>query len=122
MKYYEGMFLISLKNLPSEEAAESAVKEVLTKHGAEVKDLKKWDEKRLAYQIGPHKRGLYLLTHFEAPPGSIASIKRECQLSGRIIRVLILAKEEPKEEASPVEEAPQAETPEEEKEIPEASS
>ena len=92
MSYYEGMFLVSTKDLASEGEALKSVQEIITKRNGVVRDIRKWDERRLAYDVGPHHRGLYLLAHFEALGDAVPEIRRDCQLSERVIRVLILAR------------------------------
>jgi small subunit ribosomal protein S6 len=66
------------------------VQEILQKGGARVLSVEKWGERKLAYKIGPHKRGTYMLVYFEAPAGAIVPMRRECQLSDKIIRSLML--------------------------------
>jgi len=45
---------------------------------------------KLAYKIEGHKRGTYLLIHFNTKNTAIAMIKRDFQLSDYIIRSLIV--------------------------------
>ncbi|QQR66362.1 MAG: 30S ribosomal protein S6 [Candidatus Brocadia sp.] len=47
-------------------------------------------KKKLAYKIKGHKRGTYLLIHFNAKNSAIVTIKRDFQLSDYIIRSLIV--------------------------------
>ncbi|MEK7821575.1 MAG: 30S ribosomal protein S6 [Planctomycetota bacterium] len=91
MRTYEAMFLID-NNVASNDwdGVVKRVQEVIQKCGAKVLSTEKWAERKLAYKIGPHKRGTYMLVYFEAPMGSIVSIRRECQLSEIIVRNLIL--------------------------------
>lgn len=115
MRYYEAMFLLVSSEASKDwEALEGRVRQILTKNEARIIDCKKWDEKRLAYSIGRHKRGIYLLTHFEASPESIDKIKRDASLSDDIIRLLILRDEKLEKELKTKEEKP-IETKEEEK-------
>jgi len=65
------------------------VRGILRKSGAEIKHFSKWDERRLAYRINRHTRGVYLLVYFTAPPESIAQINRDCTLSDIVVRILI---------------------------------
>ncbi len=115
MRYYEAMFLLVSSEASKDwEALEGRVRQILTKNEARIIDCKKWDEKRLAYSIGKHKRGIYLLTHFEASPESIDKIKRDASLSDDIIRLLILRDEKLEKELKTKEEK-QIETKEEKK-------
>jgi small subunit ribosomal protein S6 len=82
------------------EAHCDVVRGVIEKREGAVKEIKVWDDRKLAYEIGRHKRGVYVLTYFEAPEDAIAQVKRDCTLSEDILRVLILradgyAKKEP---------------------------
>lgn len=44
----------------------------------------------MAYKVSGHKRGTYLLIHFNAKNTAIALIKRDFQLSDYIVRSLIV--------------------------------
>ncbi len=88
---YEGLFLID--NARASMEWDNVVKEIhniLQKNGAEILKTEKWGEKKLAYKIKGHKRGTYLLIHFNAKNTAIAMIKRDFQLSDSIIRSLIV--------------------------------
>ena len=63
---------------------------ILQKNGSEILKTEKWGEKKLAYKIEGHKRGTYLLIHFNTKNTAIAMIKRDFQLSDYIIRSLIV--------------------------------
>jgi len=86
---YEGMFLLDAGN-PDFQAASEPVRTVLDRNEASVLSIKPWDERRLAYEIKGRRRGLYVLTYFEADPARITEIERDCQLDERILRVLLL--------------------------------
>ena len=91
LRTYEAMFLID-NNVASNDwdGAVRRVQDIIQKGGGKVLSVEKWAERKLAYKIGPHKRGTYMLIYFEAPIGSITSVRRECQLSEIIVRSLIL--------------------------------
>jgi small subunit ribosomal protein S6 len=95
------------------EALEAGVRQILTKSEARIIDSRKWDERKLAYPIGKHKRANYLLAHFEAPPEALDKIRREASLAEDIIRLLILRDEKLEKELKKKEDQPQ--TKEEEK-------
>jgi small subunit ribosomal protein S6 len=52
--------------------------------------MKKWDERRLAYEVRGQKRGLYILAYFKAPGAQLSHIERDCNLSEKILRAMIL--------------------------------
>jgi small subunit ribosomal protein S6 len=91
-KTYEGMFLLPA-GLGDFEAAIAPVRTVLERGEAEVLSLKPWDERRLAYEIGGNRRGMYVLTYFKADPEKISEIEQDCQLNETILRVLILRRD-----------------------------
>lgn len=91
MRMYEGLFLVD--NAHASMEWENVVKhthDILQKNGAEILKTEKWGEKKLAYKIRGHKRGTYLLIHFNAKNTAIATVKRDFQLSDYIIRSLIV--------------------------------
>jgi len=92
MKTYEGMFLLDAGN-PDFQATCEPVRTILARYQAQVLSMKPWEERRLAYEIAGRKRGLYVLTYFQAPPASLVEIEHDCRLEERILRSLILRKE-----------------------------
>jgi small subunit ribosomal protein S6 len=94
LKNYEGFFLLDAVEAKRDwDAMVAAVKALLVKHGAEISTNYKWDERKLAYNIGPHKRGAYYLAYFKADPSVISAIVRDCELSEMVIREVIIALE-----------------------------
>lgn len=87
---YEAMFLLSPAVAADLGGALAHINEILQRGHAEVIAMKKWFEGRLAYEVKGQKRGVYILTYFNAPAGDIAHIERDCNLSEKIMRALIL--------------------------------
>ncbi|MCC7387674.1 MAG: 30S ribosomal protein S6 [Phycisphaerales bacterium] len=90
---YEAMFLINQSEAADFNGAIAHIEEILHRGHAELVSMRKWDERRLAFEIDKQRRGVYILTYFRAPTKSIAHIERDCNLSERIMRVLILSAE-----------------------------
>lgn len=88
--YYEAMFLISPTVATDLGAAVQHIREILAKGAAELISLRKWDERRLAYEIKKNKRGVYILAYFAADPSRLAAIERACNLSEQLLRSLII--------------------------------
>lgn len=86
---YEGLFLISQSAAVDLQGVVDHIAEILTKNGCELIAMKKWDERRLAYEIDKQKRGVYLLTYFSAPGEALEKIDRDCNLSERLMRQMI---------------------------------
>ncbi len=66
------------------------IQRVMDRAGAEVVSLKKWDERRMAYEVQGKVRGLYILVYFNCDPEKVKGIERDVQLSEQLIRVMIL--------------------------------
>lgn len=85
---YEGMFLFG----PAGAEAENAInitRGIIERHGGQVLVIKKWDERKLAYELHGQKRGTYIISYFTAPGSAIAHIERDVKLSEDVLRVLI---------------------------------
>lgn len=114
---YEGMFLVDSSRGASDfPDVVRHIAELLTRNGAQIQRIERWDERKLAYPIKKVKRGIYVLTYFEVDGSAIAEIKNMANLSEQILRLLIVRAEQ----VSPVQgqlysaEGEQIETPEQE--------
>ena len=87
---YEAMFLLSQAVAADLGAAVEHIKDIIARGHGEIVALRKWDERRLAYEIAGQKRGIYILVYFKAPNTDLAHIERDCNLSEKILRVMIL--------------------------------
>jgi small subunit ribosomal protein S6 len=123
-KLYEGMFLVdsALANTDWDGIVKT-IKTILEKADSEIVSLKKWDDRKLTYNIRSVARGTYILCYFKVNGGKISEIENAVRLSDQIIRVLILnaeqinatdmEKETPAELAEKLGTPPQNEEPEE---------
>jgi len=90
-KLYEGMFLVDSAKAASDwDGINSAIKRILDRAKAEVVSMRKWDDRRLAYDIRGVSRGTYILCYFRADGEQIQGIEKAVHLSEKIVRVLIL--------------------------------
>ena len=87
---YEGLFLFGTAATSKVDDALSTVRGFIEKHGGSPAVLKKWDDRKLAYEIDKQTRGLYVLSYFAAPAASIKAIEREVNLSDAVLRCMIL--------------------------------
>ena len=93
-KLYEGMFLVDSAEAAADwDKVETSIKNILVRAEVEIVSVKKWDERKLAYEIGGKSRGTYILCYFRADGERIRDIERDVQLSELIMRVLILSAE-----------------------------
>lgn len=91
---YEALFLLNASYATgSWEAARGEVEHILHRANAEIMVLKKWDERKLAYELEGQKRGVYVLAFFKCEGPKVAGIERDVQLSENILRVLVLKAE-----------------------------
>jgi small subunit ribosomal protein S6 len=90
-RLYEGMFVLDAgKTGAGWEDGINHVKGLMDRSGATVVTMKKWDERKLAYEIRGQKRGAYLLAYFRAETDKITGLERDAQLSEFVLRCLIL--------------------------------
>lgn len=87
---YEAMFLISQAVAADLAGAVEHINEILRRADAELIAMSKWDERRLAFEIDKQKRGVFILTYFSAPAAKVDGITRDCNLSERIMRLMLL--------------------------------
>jgi ribosomal protein S6 len=69
---------------------EQEVERLMQRAEAQIIMSRKWDERKLAYEIKGRKRGCYVLTFFRASRQKVAGLERDVRLSESILRVLIL--------------------------------
>jgi small subunit ribosomal protein S6 len=86
---YEAMFLLPAGSSEADGQI-NIVRGIIEKCGATILALKRWDERKLAYAIGRHKRGVYILSLFRAPTSAVGAIQRDVNLSEDVLRVIVL--------------------------------
>src|SRR5258706_14537574 len=89
MKQYEAMFLFGQSAAQDLEGAINTVRQIVERHEGQVLVLKKWDERKLAYEIKKQKRGTYVICYYKAPGASVSAIERDVNLGESGLRVLI---------------------------------
>ncbi|MFM8282913.1 MAG: 30S ribosomal protein S6 [Planctomycetaceae bacterium] len=91
MVVYEGMFILDPSKFSRDPgAAAKQVEDLITAGGGTVLAARLWDERKLAYPINGHKKGVYWLTYFRMPGAQVASLERQAEINDLIIRKLIL--------------------------------
>jgi small subunit ribosomal protein S6 len=90
-RLYEALFLVdSGKAAADWDVVMGAITKVLDRADAEVVEINKWDERKLAYDVNKKARGTYILAYFNCDTSKITGIERDVQLSENITRVLVL--------------------------------
>jgi len=91
-KLYEAMFLVDSADAGSDwDGVIAAITKILERAEVEIVSMRKWDDRRLAYEIKGTSRGTYLLCYFRSDGQTNQDIEKAVQISERIIRVLILS-------------------------------
>jgi small subunit ribosomal protein S6 len=88
-------------DLTDEQANESIDKyrSILETNGAIEMEIQQRGKRRLAYQIGKHRDGIYVQVNFTGSGKEIAPLERAMRLSEDVIRYLSLKLEPPKKAA-----------------------
>ncbi len=87
---YEAMFLISQGEAVDLKGVIEHITDCLARHTGELIAMKKWDERRLAYEIDKQRRGVYLLAYFMCDGTQITAIERDLNLSERVLRHMFI--------------------------------
>jgi small subunit ribosomal protein S6 len=87
---YEAMFLFGPAATQDLDGAIKTARSMVERHGGEVLVIKKWDERKLAYEINKQKRGTYVICYFKATGAAVGPIERDVKLSDDVLRVLIV--------------------------------
>ncbi len=87
---YEGLFLFPQSAVTDLQGTVDHLKEILGRGEAKIISLRRWDERRLAYEIKGNKRGTYFLVYFMGRADQMATIERMCNLSEQLLRSIII--------------------------------
>ena len=88
---YECMFLLDTNKVAGDvNTASQQLHGILERNQCEILASRPWDERRLAYPVKGHKKGLYYLTYFRTEGKNVVGIERDCALNETILRTLIL--------------------------------
>jgi small subunit ribosomal protein S6 len=95
MRKYELTFIVrpdlSEDNLNA--AIEQVQQWVTAEGGNEVERVDQWGRRRLAYHIGDHREGYYVLLEVNLDADTINEIERNLKLSDNILRYLLIRME-----------------------------
>ena len=89
-RMYEGLFLFPQNAIADMQSASDHVMALLARADAEVVSFKKWDDRRLAYEIKGNKRGVYFQAFFRCEPTRLEDLERNCNLSEQLLRSLVI--------------------------------
>ena len=89
LNQYEAMFLFPPTGSMDLQGCLDFAKQMIERHGGQIIVLKKWDERKLCYEIGGQKRGLYIIAYFRAPGEGITHLERDAKLSEQVLRIMV---------------------------------
>jgi small subunit ribosomal protein S6 len=91
MAVYEGMFILDASKFARDPAGMAQqVSDLVKQFGGNVLAARLWDERKLAYPIKGHRKGVYWLVYFSMEGGNLAALERQCEITEDIVRKLIL--------------------------------
>lgn len=90
-RLYEGLFLVDSALAASDwQLVNDTLHKILAKVDAEIVSFRKWDERKLTYNIGRVSRGTYILIYFKCDPLRLHEVERDVQLSEVLMRAMIV--------------------------------
>jgi small subunit ribosomal protein S6 len=72
------------------ETVSTQIPAMIEKLGGEILVSRLWEERRLAYPIKGQRKGTYWLTYFRLDSSRLLEVRRQCQITEDIVRVLFL--------------------------------
>jgi small subunit ribosomal protein S6 len=94
---YETMYI--LRPDMGDELVDQAIDKyqtILRENGTEIIETQHRGKRRLAYEIGKHREGIYIQMNYKADGSQIALMERAMRLSEDVIRFLTVKQDEPK--------------------------
>ena len=61
---------------------------VIRDQGGTIGDVERWGRRRLAYEIGKRRDGVYTLIRYHAPGNTVKELERRLRLNESVLRVL----------------------------------
>lgn len=87
---YEAMFLLPPGAAMDQDGTGLRLcRSIIERHGGQVIVIKRWDERKLYYEINGQKRGTYVIAYFRAPGAAVTAIERDVKLSDEILRIMV---------------------------------
>jgi small subunit ribosomal protein S6 len=88
---YEGLFILDSNRYGRDpDAVSNQIRAMIEKVGGEMLVTRLWEERRLAYPIKGQRKGTYWLTYFRLDSVRLLDVRRQCQITDDILRVLFL--------------------------------
>lgn len=98
-RMYEGLFLVDSALAAQDwQKVIDEVNRILHRANADILSVRKWDERRLCYDVQGKSRGTYILAYFSCETDKVMGIDRDIQLSEILMRALVLKADHMKKE------------------------
>ena len=87
---YEAMFLLPPgASMDQDGTGLRLCRSFIERHGGQVVVIKRWDERKLYYEVNGQKRGTYVIAYFRAPGSAVGPIERDVKLTDEVLRVMV---------------------------------
>jgi small subunit ribosomal protein S6 len=98
MRAYELMYILDpTLDEDGTQALMGQIDDFMRKQGVTVEKTEPWGKRRLAYQIGKHGEGFYVLSHFQAGSGVVAELERRLRVTDGVMRFITVRVDEEQE-------------------------
>jgi small subunit ribosomal protein S6 len=88
---YEGLFILDSNRYGRDpDAVSNQIPAMIEKLGGEILASRLWEERRLAYAIKGQRKGTYWLCYFRLDSLKLVDLRRQCQITDDILRVMFL--------------------------------
>jgi len=88
---YECLFLLDPTKTGDMDSVKAGLHGTLEKYGAEIVVSRKWDDRKLAYPVRGHKKGIYHLAYFKVDSRKMLEIEQDFRISEVILRHMVSA-------------------------------
>ena len=94
-RVYEILFIAD-PNLgePEVDALATQIQGYVEKEGGRIQKVEKWGKKRLAYMIGKHREGSYVLLVAEGKPALVTEVERRIRVTDGVIKFMTVRVDE----------------------------
>jgi small subunit ribosomal protein S6 len=90
VKSYECLFLLDpTKTATDMEGVKGNLHQIIEKYGAQILASRKWDDRKLAYPIRGHKKGIFHLIYFKCDSLKIAEMDIDFRINEYILRHMV---------------------------------
>ena len=98
MRGYELMYILDPSlDEDGTQALIGQIEDFMNKQGVTIEKTEPWGKRRLAYHIGKHWEGFYVLSHIQAGTGVVAELERKLRVTDGVMRFLTVRVDEEQE-------------------------